>query len=184
MAAPDTAHPIATGTTAMARRRVASGSAAAVDTARGRAAKVGGGINVKQQLMPHLGFFLRASMADGRYETVDYTDVDRQLSMGIVAGGALWGRDDDEIGLAGALSGLIAGLFVSAAFIAANSSSGIAGFMLKGGQLPPLVWALLPCVLAGAWLGSRWGSGRARVPALRRSLAAVLVVAAAKFVII
>ncbi|MFO1101387.1 MAG: carbohydrate porin [Methylocystis sp.] len=77
-----------------------------VDTARGRAVKTGGGVNVKQQLAPHLGFFLRASMADGRYETVDYTDIDRQLSMGVVAGGALWERDDDEIGLAGALSGL------------------------------------------------------------------------------
>ncbi|MBM3562691.1 MAG: porin [Alphaproteobacteria bacterium] len=77
-----------------------------IDNARGRAVKTGGGINIKQQLAPHLGFFLRASMADGRYETVDYTDIDRQLSMGVVAGGALWGRDDDEIGLAGALSGL------------------------------------------------------------------------------
>ena len=76
------------------------------DTARGRAVKTGGGINIKQQIMPHLGFFLRASMADGRYETVAYTDVDRQLSMGLVAGGALWGRDDDEVGLAGALGGL------------------------------------------------------------------------------
>lgn len=77
-----------------------------VDTARGRAVKTGGGINIKQQIAPHLGFFLRASMTDGRYETVAYTDVDRQLSMGVVAGGAWWGRDDDEIGLAGALSGL------------------------------------------------------------------------------
>ncbi|MGJ0511251.1 carbohydrate porin [Methylocystis sp.] len=76
------------------------------DTARGRAVKTGGGINIKQQLMPNLGFFLRASMADGRYETVAYTDVDRQLSMGVVAAGALWGRDDDEIGVAGALGGL------------------------------------------------------------------------------
>ncbi len=73
---------------------------------------------------------------------------------------------------------------VSAAFIAANSSSGIAGFMLKGGQIPTMVWGLLPCVLAGAWIGSRWGSGRAKIPALRRSLAAVLIIAAAKFVII
>ena len=77
-----------------------------VDAARGRAVKTGGGINIQQQLAPHLGFFLRASMADGRYETVDYTDIDRQLSMGVVAGGTLWGRDDDEVGLAGALSGL------------------------------------------------------------------------------
>lgn len=77
-----------------------------VENERRRAVKTGGGINVKQQIAPHLGFFLRASMADGRYETVDYTDIDRQLSMGVVAGGTWWGRDDDEIGLAGALSGL------------------------------------------------------------------------------
>jgi uncharacterized protein len=73
---------------------------------------------------------------------------------------------------------------VSAAFIAVNSCSGIAGFMLKGGNIPAKVWMLLPCVLAGAWLGSRWGSGRAPVPALRRCLAIVLIVAAAKFVIL
>jgi len=77
-----------------------------IGTARGRAVKTGGGVNIKQQLAPHLGFFLRASMADGRYETVDYTDIDRQLSLGVVAGGTLWGRDDDEIGVAGALSGM------------------------------------------------------------------------------
>ncbi len=73
---------------------------------------------------------------------------------------------------------------VSAAFIAVNSCSGIAGFMLQGGRVPAMAWMLLPCVLAGAWLGSRWGSGRAKVPALRRSLAAVLLIAAAKFAII
>lgn len=73
---------------------------------------------------------------------------------------------------------------LSAAFIAANSCSGIGGFMLKGGQIPAMAWALLPCVLIGGWIGSRWGSGTAPSNALRRSLAAVLVIAAAKFVII
>lgn len=77
-----------------------------VDSIRRRAVKAGGGINVKQQIIPHLGFFLRASMADGRYETVDYTDIDRSVAFGFVGGGALWGRDDDEIGVAGAFSGL------------------------------------------------------------------------------
>ncbi len=76
------------------------------DSVRRRAVKLGGGVNVKQQLAPHLGFFLRAGMMDGRYETVDYTDVDRQISAGLVAGGALWGREHDEIGVAGALGGL------------------------------------------------------------------------------
>ena len=73
---------------------------------------------------------------------------------------------------------------VSAAFIAVNSVSGISGFLLRGGDVPASVWPLLPCVLVGAWIGSWWGSGRARIPALRRSLATVLVLAAAKFLII
>jgi high affinity Mn2+ porin len=50
---------------------------------------------------------LRASASNGRYEIVDYTDVDRQQSMGVVADGTSWGREDDEIGVAGALSGLM-----------------------------------------------------------------------------
>lgn len=73
---------------------------------------------------------------------------------------------------------------ISAAFIFANSCSGIAGFMLKGNAIPSQAWTLLPLVLAGAWLGSLWGSRRAHVLALQRALAAVLVVAAAKFAII
>lgn len=76
------------------------------ESVRKRSVKTGGGINIKQQLMPDLGFFLRASMADGRYETVDYTEVDRQVAGGLVASGALWGRGDDEIGVGAAVSGL------------------------------------------------------------------------------
>lgn len=77
-----------------------------LSAARERHFKPGGGINIKQQIVENLGFFLRASMSDGRYEIVDYTDIDRQLSFGLVADGAAWGREDDEIGLAGAFSGL------------------------------------------------------------------------------
>jgi hypothetical protein len=73
---------------------------------------------------------------------------------------------------------------ISAAFIFANSCSGIAGFMLKGNAIPSQAWTLLPLALAGAWLGSLWGSCRARSLTLQRALAAVLVVAAAKFAII
>ena len=70
---------------------------------------------------------------------------------------------------------------ISAAFIFVNSLSGLAGFVTKGGVVPQLAWLLLPVVLAGAWFGSSWGSKRARSLALQRVLAAVLVVAAAKF---
>jgi high affinity Mn2+ porin len=73
---------------------------------RKRHLKLGGGINIQQQISEEIGFFLRASMADGRFETVDFTDIDRSLATGFIADGALWGREKDEIGIAGVFSGL------------------------------------------------------------------------------
>ena len=72
---------------------------------------------------------------------------------------------------------------ISAAFIFANSLSGLGGYLSKGGSMPGLAWMLLPATLAGGWLGSFWGSSVAPNPILRRVLAAVLAVAAVKFVI-
>ncbi|MBC8126779.1 MAG: sulfite exporter TauE/SafE family protein [Gloeobacteraceae cyanobacterium ES-bin-144] len=72
----------------------------------------------------------------------------------------------------------------SAAFIFANSLSGLSGFLIKGGSVPSLTWMLLPAVIAGGWLGSCWGSKRAHTLTLQRVLAVVLIVAASKFVII
>lgn len=72
---------------------------------------------------------------------------------------------------------------LSAAFILANSLSGLGGFLLKGGTVPSLTWMLLPAVMIGGWLGAGWGSGKARSPALRQALAVVLVVAATKFLV-
>jgi high affinity Mn2+ porin len=77
-----------------------------VDALRRRRFKTGGGVNIQQQITPELGFFLRASMADGRYETVDFTDIDRSVATGLVASGGLWDRPRDEIGVAAVFSGL------------------------------------------------------------------------------
>lgn len=71
---------------------------------------------------------------------------------------------------------------VSAAFILANSVSGLAGMLARGASFPTAALLLLPVVLTGGWIGCRWGSLRARVVALRRVLAAVLLIAAAKFI--
>jgi high affinity Mn2+ porin len=73
---------------------------------RRRRLKLGGGINLQQDISDELGVFLRASLADGRYEAVGFTDIDRSLAMGVVASGALWGSEHDEIGAAAVLSGL------------------------------------------------------------------------------
>jgi high affinity Mn2+ porin len=77
-----------------------------IDNLRTRRVKVGGGVNIQQQLVPGLGLFVRASLADSRYQYVDFTNIDRSLSTGVVASGQLWGRSKDEIGAGVAFSGL------------------------------------------------------------------------------
>ena len=68
--------------------------------------KVGGGLNIEQPISEDLGFFLRASWADGRYETFDFTDIERSLSAGFVLNGARWDRPKDAIGIAGVINGI------------------------------------------------------------------------------
>lgn len=77
-----------------------------IENLRMRRFKTGGGINIQQQLIDGVGVFLRAGLSDGRYETVDYTDVDRQISFGTVLAGKSWGRPKDEFGSALAFGGL------------------------------------------------------------------------------
>ncbi len=68
--------------------------------------KIGGGINVEQPISDDLGFFLRASMANGRYEAFDFTDIERSLSTGLVLKGAKWERPNDAIGVAVVFNGI------------------------------------------------------------------------------
>jgi high affinity Mn2+ porin len=60
----------------------------------------GGSINLEQGLTGDLGFFLRASLADGSQESYEFTDMDRSFSTGLSLKGASWSRGDDIIGLA------------------------------------------------------------------------------------
>ena len=73
---------------------------------RKKRTKVGGGINVEQPVSDALGFFLRASIANGRYETFDFTDIQRSISGGGVLTGASWDRPKDAIGVAAVTNGL------------------------------------------------------------------------------
>lgn len=77
-----------------------------VTTLRQRHFKPGGGFNIKQSLCKGVGMLMRGSMADGRYQTVDYIDNDRQILGGFVFDGELWGHKDHEIGVAAAMAGL------------------------------------------------------------------------------
>ncbi|WP_255609410.1 carbohydrate porin [Methylosinus sp. Sm6] len=73
---------------------------------RKRHFKLGGGVNLEQEISKDIGFFLRASIADGRYQSIDFADIDRSLAFGFTAEGGLWGREQDEIGAAMVFSGL------------------------------------------------------------------------------
>jgi uncharacterized protein len=105
------------------------------------------------------------------------------------------------IGLLSGLTGVGGGIFLSpllvlagwstvrdsaapiAAFILINSIAGLAGLLTRHPTLPdPLVWWVV-AVIAGGLIGASFGARRLDNQALRRALAAVLVIAGGKMLI-
>jgi hypothetical protein len=72
---------------------------------------------------------------------------------------------------------------VSAAFILANSASGLAGNLASLGSLPAAIWWWTGVVIVGGLIGSELGSRRVAVPTFRRLLAVVLLVAGTKLLL-
>lgn len=68
--------------------------------------KIGGGVNIEQEVAHDVGFFARASAQNGSYETFDFTEIDRSLSGGFVLNGDLWHRPGDTLGIAAAANAL------------------------------------------------------------------------------
>ncbi len=62
--------------------------------------------NMEQAITKDIGIFARASWNDGQTEILSFTDIDRSMSGGVSIKGAAWGRDNDTIGLGGAINGL------------------------------------------------------------------------------
>jgi uncharacterized protein len=72
---------------------------------------------------------------------------------------------------------------ISAMFILVNSISGVIGIASKGKiELPPLFAVWVPLVIVGGYLGSHLGSVKLNTLWLRRLLAVVLLIAAAKMI--
>jgi high affinity Mn2+ porin len=69
-------------------------------------AKYGFGLNWEQALSADGGLFARLSWNDGHTETWAFTEIDRSLSLGGLAGGAGWGRAKDRCGAAFVVNGL------------------------------------------------------------------------------
>jgi high affinity Mn2+ porin len=72
---------------------------------RVKRSKAGGGIDIEQSVTNDLGFFIRASLSNGRYETAAFTEIDRSLAAGLALEGAFWGRPKDGLGVAAVVNG-------------------------------------------------------------------------------
>jgi high affinity Mn2+ porin len=70
--------------------------------------KYGFALSMEQSFGHGLGGFVRLSANDGKNESWAFTEIDRNLSFGVVQDGELWKRDRDEAGLAMSISGLSA----------------------------------------------------------------------------
>jgi high affinity Mn2+ porin len=80
------------------------------DTAKVRryASRPGVHVGLEQEVADGVGVFARAGVDDGRYESYEYTDIDRTISVGVSLSGARWGRKDDTLGAAVVANGLSA----------------------------------------------------------------------------
>ena len=72
---------------------------------------------------------------------------------------------------------------VSALFILLNSSSGLAGYVKSGRELPDFAWPLAVVVAVGGFIGSHLGSRHLPVRGISVLLAVVLVIAGTKLVL-
>ena len=62
--------------------------------------KYGFGINLEQNLLPHLTAFARFGWDNGKTESFAYTEVDQTFAEGLGANGAWWHRKQDRAGIA------------------------------------------------------------------------------------
>jgi high affinity Mn2+ porin len=84
----------------------ANGTTPATADVRRYASRIGVNVFGEQQIVPDVAVFGRVGWADGRFESFDFTDVDRTASAGVSLGGKLWGRPDDTFGLAAVFNGI------------------------------------------------------------------------------
>jgi high affinity Mn2+ porin len=106
-----------------------TGGPADIAAARQYQSRGGISMNMEQQLIPNVGFFARAGIADGNKEPYEFTDVDRTVAAGLSVSGKQWGRDDDTFGLAGVINGISP---VHQAFL----NAGGLGILVGDGMLP------------------------------------------------
>ncbi|WP_249123037.1 MULTISPECIES: carbohydrate porin [unclassified Bradyrhizobium] len=106
-----------------------TGGPADITAVRRYASRGGISMNLEQQLVPNVGLFVRAGIADGRREPYEFTDIDRTVAAGLSLSGKQWGRDGDTFGIAGVVNGITT---VHQAFL----NAGGLGILVGDGMLP------------------------------------------------
>jgi high affinity Mn2+ porin len=106
-----------------------TGGPADIAAVRRYASRGGISMNLEQQVASDLGVFVRAGVADGDFESYEYTDIDRSVAAGLALNGKRWGRPDDTFGLAGIVNGISG---VHQAFF----NAGGLGILVGDGRLP------------------------------------------------
>jgi high affinity Mn2+ porin len=106
-----------------------TGDPADIAAVRRYDSRAGVSLNLEQQIAADLGVFARAGWADGRFETYEFTDIDRTLAAGLALKGTRWGRPDDTVGVAGVVNGISD---ERRAFL----NAGGLGILVGDGQLP------------------------------------------------
>jgi high affinity Mn2+ porin len=86
----------------------ATGQPADIAAVRRYTSRTGISMNLEQQLMPNVGLFARAGIADGSVEPYEFADIDRTVAAGLSLSGTAWGRAGDTAGIAGVLNGISA----------------------------------------------------------------------------
>ena len=158
------------------------------------AAFLGGWLHVPAHYLKILiGLVLWFSAWRLLYRKEDPTDIVRPARPTAIASGA-------GIGFLSGLTGTGGGIFltplmlfcrwakmkevaaVSSLFILVNSSSGLAGYVKSGRELPDFAWPLAVVVAVGGFIGSRLGSQHLPARGIAMLLVVVLVVAGAKLI--
>lgn len=83
-----------------------TGRAPSTADVRAKHLKAGGGLNLAQEVAPHVGVFARVSAMNGTYEADEFTDVDRSVSGGVSVDGGLYSRPYDTFGIAWAANAI------------------------------------------------------------------------------
>ncbi len=107
----------------------ATGNPADISAVRQYRSRGGISVNLEQQIVPGLGLFARAGIANGNVEPYEFTDVDRTISAGLSLSGKFWNRHDDTVGLAGVINNISG---VHRAFL----DAGGLGILVGDGMLP------------------------------------------------